>query len=95
MRKAKHTFLQQRKANAFWIVVRLDVYSSHKTTNLQGFPPVAQELSRRGWLWPTEQQAAEAAAYLLNKNPGHLYGVFKLHALAEAVTKPPVTYVRV
>jgi len=90
-RKAKHKFLTDRSITEGYVVVNLSNYTNAKT-DVGGFKrtddPRAAYMNGPGLLWPTKALAQGAAQWALEKNPGKMYGVFKLACVVEQTTPP-------
>jgi hypothetical protein len=82
-RKAKHKFLTDRSNTEAFVVVNLSNYTNSKTDD-----PRAAYMNGPGLLWPTKALAQGAAQWALEKNPGKMYGVFKLACVVEQTTPP-------
>lgn len=86
MRKSKHTFLQQRNLQSGFIVVSLNDYSTHPNGR-GGFMPGPGTMIK-GYLWPTQQAAEEAAKHVLQQHPEKVFGVLELVAIVETSAPP-------
>lgn len=89
--KTKHPFLKERQVKELFIVCRVDDYDT-STNHRGGFSPAQSEYLRKGgYLWPNQERAESAAKHVVQEQPAHTYGIFKLVSTVEiAVVKSPV-----
>lgn len=84
----KHEWLLERNMEMPSVVLRIDDYSMIPLTRGQ-FVPTFRPDDRMKAIWPTVEQAMNAARWAAQKF-GHTYAVFTMGAIIE-VQEPPVT----